>query len=1243
MSFRVSDLVAQGIIQGSSAYANIFYDSANTAYYVDPASTSVLNGLTVGGSSVVTNNGGTWGINITGNAGSATTSLRGTIEDTRSGQRTPNDYDDYRVSWEFTNQIPGLSGSSWWSLMTMQGWHNAYAAWQIIGPSDAAPENWYLRSGNNTTWNTARSILHSGNYNSYSPTLTGGGASGTWGINITGSAGSASTASQVTINYNNDSNSTYQLLWGSGNSVYGTGDVWVNPSSDVINARGGFISNSNPWGTSNSAFFPNGITTAGGTNWVYGFTYIGNAPSNGSGAEVGSDGRFYFRNGNTSGNWGYAGLYVDRNNAANNYVPYSFEAEYGNHSWGIVTRFHIQQAAADRPSIQFTSAGGNDRWSLGYCTSSDWNFRITQNQGYRTDNSGYDGWGTERFRINTDGTTYLGIQGQIVYFNGAESANLYGIRGRFSNEYIHLYNKVGIGHPSGWGQGEGNTPNQGLSTYGGASFAYGTGAASTFYGLVRLASNNNLYLDNNYGQSIVGLYSASRYQGIFAMGDAYKLAIDGTTTGSLYGLAWSHPNAGGVAGNLNTHGLLVMENGTFLAAVSGSIRARDDMRAPIFYDSNDTGYYLDPNGTSVLSTVRTIGQIYINNGDPTIFLQDTNHRSAMIHVNSNEFYVLRGSGNNSTGWSTYNGYWPLVINLENNNATFGGTVSAPAGDMRAPIFYDSNNTGYYLDPDDTSNLWRFTQGTLDRHSLNSRQVNSPWSTRYAQGTLYQTGAMGWGQYDFNVIGSNWGSGFFDTWSNPGNAPGGSSHYVGMQAFHYNNSDSSKFHGWQMACAQEANNRWFWRSAWDTPRSWVEMIHSGNIGSQSVNYASSAGNADTVDGYHASGLWKLNEWNGNIYGHTDGRIYGTIFYDSNDSSYYCDPNSTSRFNAVGSFLLHNNYGISTDYQFGISFNNVFDSAYAIFRESGAWSFPFPDLRIAFHTGIKLGANASYNGIRFYDDYNMATQVMSVNNSSDGLGANNVYVNNSLVAGSSLRAPIFYDSNDTTYYADFNNTGRSMYTAGYLQSDRMIMKGSSGGGQIYPTISYGGVSLYGGDQFTNGAYFTVTGIDYGSSPGAGSAEFVIRSTATSKFALFSYNGSTWTGRYGLFGSTGNVTIGDANTDIGYRLYVIGDIYATGNIIAYSDARVKTNVREIENPLARVLNTRGVMYDRTDNEEKDSVGFIAQELEKEFPELVSTSTDGRKGVKYQNMVAVLIEAMKEQNKEIQKLKLLINGTSN
>ncbi|NDG41782.1 MAG: tail fiber domain-containing protein [Betaproteobacteria bacterium] len=48
----------------------------------------------------------------------------------------------------------------------------------------------------------------------------------------------------------------------------------------------------------------------------------------------------------------------------------------------------------------------------------------------------------------------------------------------------------------------------------------------------------------------------------------------------------------------------------------------------------------------------------------------------MIHCNSNVLYVLRGNGNNSQTWETYNGLWPVQINLENNDFTSGGNVTA---------------------------------------------------------------------------------------------------------------------------------------------------------------------------------------------------------------------------------------------------------------------------------------------------------------------------------------------------------------------------------------------------------------------------------------------------------------------------------------------------------------------------------------------------------------------------------------
>jgi len=75
--------------------------------------------------------------------------------------------------------------------------------------------------------------------------------------------------------------------------------------------------------------------------------------------------------------------------------------------------------------------------------------------------------------------------------------------------------------------------------------------------------------------------------------------------------------------------------------------------------------------------VTTSGNMVMNNGSPTLYFQDTDNRSAMIHCNSNILYFLRGCGANSTSWCSVNNYWPFTIDLENNNATFGGAIFNP--------------------------------------------------------------------------------------------------------------------------------------------------------------------------------------------------------------------------------------------------------------------------------------------------------------------------------------------------------------------------------------------------------------------------------------------------------------------------------------------------------------------------------------------------------------------------------------
>jgi hypothetical protein len=94
--------------------------------------------------------------------------------------------------------------------------------------------------------------------------------------------------------------------------------------------------------------------------------------------------------------------------------------------------------------------------------------------------------------------------------------------------------------------------------------------------------------------------------------------------------------------------------------------------------------------------------------------------------------------------------------------------------------------------------------------------------------------------------------------------------------------------------------------------------------------------------------------------------------------------------------------------------------------------------------------------------------------------------------------------------------------------------------------------------------------------------------------------------------------------------GDLTAAGNVTAYSDERLKSNIRTIDNALDKVTAMRGVYFDK---DGKASTGVIAQEVEKVLPEVVM---DGEyKSVAYGNIVGVLIEAIKELKAEIEELK--------
>ena len=109
-------------------------------------------------------------------------------------------------------------------------------------------------------------------------------------------------------------------------------------------------------------------------------------------------------------------------------------------------------------------------------------------------------------------------------------------------------------------------------------------------------------------------------------------------------------------------------------------------------------------------------------------------------------------------------------------------------------------------------------------------------------------------------------------------------------------------------------------------------------------------------------------------------------------------------------------------------------------------------------------------------------------------------------------------------------------------------------------------------------------------------------------------------------GTLTTGGACT-------INGNLTATGFVDSSSDIKLKTNIKTIDNALDKVLQLRGTEYDRIDRDNQHEIGVIAQEVEKIIPEVVHG--DETKTVSYGNMVAVLIEAIKEQNEVINEMK--------
>ena len=233
-------------------------------------------------------------------------------------------------------------------------------------------------------------------------------------------------------------------------------------------------------------------------------------------------------------------------------------------------------------------------------------------------------------------------------------------------------------------------------------------------------------------------------------------------------------------------------------------------------------------------------------------------------------------------------------------------------------------------------------------------------------------------------------------------------------------------------------------------------------------------------------------------------------------------------------------------------------------------------------------------------------------------------------------------------DFNTSPSGIAGNGitYTTAMKIMQSGNVGIGITSPltTLQIGGAGEYGlqkGDVAPNAGY-----LRFGDNTGW---KFHIGRLRESAGGAVN---TTTTGVVMTVLDNGNVGIGCTSPQ--YKLHVIGDIAAQGGtlraasatvsttITACSDIRFKKNITPLANSLDKVLKLQGVNYfwktkefpDRYFND-KRQIGLIAQEVEKIFPELVLTDTDGYKSVDYSKLTPILVEAIKELKAENDLLK--------
>ena len=774
--------------------------------------------------------------------------------------------------------------------------------------------------------------------------------------------------------------------------------------------------------------------------------------------------------------------------------------------------------------------------------------------------------------------------------------------------------------------------------------------------------------------SIITHYSGQSRGGIAALSGG-RIALTTTTSGDdlVFGYAGSPITSAGFVPRMT------IDNGT------GSITAGVDFRAPIFYDSNNTAFYANMDGTSEFNTIQTRG----GSGFRAFATPSASITSQLYFAdasNTRAWNWQLDENNAAALWNYDGSSWQKRFTFTSgSNFTAGGAVTA--NQMYAQIFYDSQNGAYYVDPAGGSRLGgqvlfdggTVIQGNGDVYSRRSSGTTGVYyfadgGSKYLfwDGGAYFFGSAGFTQSDVSMRAPI----FYDS--------NNTAYYVDPNAgsnvlgdFRVNQNGAA---GIQLLSTTGTQSLWI--------RTGYDGAPTPSVSATNVQFQSSGSSAGTFT------FWSGNTLSLTIagdYAQGGGSLRAPIFYDSANTARYFDGTTGINFTTGSSSRvtvysddsgLHvaNSEGVGGDVRLGAAYNlpGLYNNPNLYLQsESG----------IYFHTG---------NTQRGYFD-----------------GSSNLFAN------ASMRAPIFYDSNDTGYYVDpnsYSNLNRANFIAQgsdatssiYLGGQNITTSGSlwinfhSDGDvnyrigkpagawtqpleiRFYTGIRHRASASYGGHQFidsntngvvfdmANGGSFTRSNVDFYAPImyDNNDSGFYVNPNGTSRFQTIDVNdtiySNNWFRSYGSSGwfnqSYGGGIFMQDTTWVrvynGKAFYVPNEIAATGNVTAYySDERLKTKTGGIDNALEKLSGLSGFLYVENDlarslgySNDKQQVGVSAQAVQAVLPEAVSlapvdfeTLEDGtiisKSGenyltVDYSRLVPLLIEAIKELENKVKAL---------